>query len=179
MLVGDAECAPVEGGLVVGNVYDLITGEPLNGATVTVDDAPENTAMTQATPDDPAVDDGFYILFSPLTGPTDITADKAQYGPSTETVDVVADAVVEQDFQLGSGNLVVDPDALEAEVPMGETADLTMTITNDGTAATEFEITERDRGREILAQRGAPVTRVAGTFSPLSAAAAPEAARAR
>ncbi len=150
VMVGDAECAPVEGGLVVGNVYDLITGEPLNGATVTVDEAPENSATTQATPDDPAVDDGFYILFSPLTGPTDITADKAQYGPSTETVDVVADAVVEQDFQLGSGNLVVDPDALEAEVPMGSTADLNMTITNDGTAATEFEITERDRGREIL-----------------------------
>ncbi len=150
VMVGDAECAPVEGGLVVGNVYDLITGEPLNGATVTVDEAPENSATTQATPDDPAVDDGFYILFSPLTGPTDITADKAQYGPSTETVDVVADAVVEQDFQLGSGNLVVDPDALEAEVPMGSTADLTMTITNEGTAATEFEITERDRGREIL-----------------------------
>ena len=120
VMVGDAECAPVEGGLVVGNVYDLITGEPLNGATVTVDEAAENTATTQATPDDPAVDDGFYILFSPLTGPTDITADKAQYGPATETVDVVADAVVEQDFQLGSGNLVVDPDALEAEVPMGE-----------------------------------------------------------
>ncbi len=37
---------------------------------------------------------------------------------------------------------------------MGETADLTMTISNDGTASAEFEITERDLGREILRYDG-------------------------
>ena len=58
VLVGEAECAPVAGGLVVGNVYDLITGEALNGATVTVDDAPENTTVSGPTPDDPNLDDG-------------------------------------------------------------------------------------------------------------------------
>ena len=89
-----------------------------------------------------------------MTGPTGITADKSQYGPTTETVDVVADAVVEQDFELGSGDLSVDPDSLVADVPMGETADLTMTISNDGTASAEFEITERDLGREILRYDG-------------------------
>ncbi len=91
VLVGEAECIPTAGGLVVGNVYDLITGEALNDATVTVDLAPENTTLSEATPDDPNEDDGHYILFSSLTGPTGITADKSQYGPTTETVDVVAD----------------------------------------------------------------------------------------
>ena len=81
--------------------------------------------------------------------------------------------MVEQDFQLGSGDLSVDPDALSADVPMGETADLTLTISNEGTAAAEFEITERDLGFEILGLDGAPAQRIGGTFSPLSVLAAP------
>jgi Subtilase family/Carboxypeptidase regulatory-like domain/Repeat of unknown function (DUF6923)/PKD domain len=55
------ECLPQDGGLVVGNVYDLNTSLPLNGATVS-DDVGGSTT-TVATPDDPNVDDGFYLMF--------------------------------------------------------------------------------------------------------------------
>jgi len=151
-----AGCAPVAGGLVTGNVYDLQTGAPLDDATVTVDADPDATTVSAPTPEDENLDDGFYLLFSPLTGATDITADKALYGPTTETVDVVADGVVEQDFQLGSGQLEVDPDALSADVDLGESTDLTMTISNVGTGPAEFEIRERDRGREVAGRGSVP-----------------------
>ena len=55
------ECLPQDGGLVVGNVYDQNTSLPLVGATVTADTGAATD--TVATPDDPNVDDGFYLLF--------------------------------------------------------------------------------------------------------------------
>jgi hypothetical protein len=55
------ECLPLEGGLVVGNVYDDNTDLPLNGATVTADTGA--AFETVATPEDPNLDDGFYLLF--------------------------------------------------------------------------------------------------------------------
>ncbi len=39
-------------------------------------------------------------------------------------------------------------------MPLGSSTDLGLTVTNTGAAVYEFEIGERDRGREILAQRG-------------------------
>lgn len=59
-------CMPMNGGLVVGNVYDLNTGEPLPGSVVTAD---TGEAVTVAdTPQDPNVDDAFYLLFVPDMG---------------------------------------------------------------------------------------------------------------
>ncbi|NJD60487.1 MAG: hypothetical protein FIA98_13925, partial [Anaerolineae bacterium] len=54
-------CLPQDGGLVVGNVYDQNTDLPLNDALVSADTGA--TAETEATPDDPNVDDGFYTIF--------------------------------------------------------------------------------------------------------------------
>ena len=151
-----AGCAPVPGGLVTGNVYDLQTGAPLDDATVTVDDAPDATTESGPTPEDDNLDDGFYLLFSPITGPPTSPPTSRSYGPTTETVDVVADGVVEQDFQLGSGQLETDPDSLSADVGLGESTDLALTISNVGTGAAEFEIRERDRGRDIAARGSLP-----------------------
>ena len=149
-------CTPATGGMVVGNVYDVDTGDPVNDATVTVDDALDSSTETMATPEDDNLDDGFYLLFSPITGPTDITADKAFFAPTTESVDVVRDAVVVQDFQLGSGQLEVDPDSLSADVALGESTDLDLTLSNVGSGAAEFEIRERDRGRDVAARVAVP-----------------------
>ncbi len=52
LVVRDA-CAVVPGGLVVGTVSDLETGAAIDGATVTSDDAPADSATTGPTPDDP------------------------------------------------------------------------------------------------------------------------------
>ena len=63
-------CDPVRGGLVVGNVRGATGRAGINGATVTSLDKPDEKAVTAATPDDPGLDDGFYWMFSSLTGRT-------------------------------------------------------------------------------------------------------------
>ena len=130
---------------MVGNVYDLQTGAPINDATVTVDEA-DAGAETLATPADENLDDGFYLLFSPLTGPTDITADKRLFAPSTETVDVVADGVVRQDFQLGSGQFVVDPDAARGRSGPRRVGRPDVDPHQRGDRRGRVRVRERDRG---------------------------------
>lgn len=178
-----AGCVPVDGGIVIGNVYSLNTGEAINDATVTSDGAPDDSATTRTTPDDPALDDGFYLLFSTLTGEQPFTVRKTGFGSTTEDVAVAADGVVRHDFQLGSGQLVVEPSPLDAELRLGTTTERTLTIRNEGTADATFELGERERGSDILdagvaGQPGAPVTRIRGRYSPLSSAHAPLSAQA-
>jgi subtilisin family serine protease/N-acetylneuraminic acid mutarotase len=182
---GGSDCAPVPGGMLVGNVYALATGEAIDGATVTSDDAPADTATTGPTPDDPHVDDGFYLLFSSLTGPRPFTVSRDGFGSTTEQVEIVAGAVVRHDVQLGSGLLVVEPADVDVGVPLGDTAERTLTLRNEGTADATAEIGERDRGSDILgagadtsgeAPSGAPLRRIDGTYSPLSVAHAPASA---
>ncbi len=140
--VSAGPCDPIPGGLLVGNVYDSNTGQGLNGATVTSDENPSDHANTVATPNDSNVDDGFYTLFSTLTGSHDFTASKNQYGSDTENVDVQADDVVVQNFELGTGHLVASPSELEDIVDLGDTDTQQLTITNDGNADGTFEIQE-------------------------------------
>lgn len=168
ILGGATSCDPVAGGLVAGHVYDGITGLALNGADVASDDDPSIAAVTQATPADEAIDDGFYLLFSPLVGDRDFTASANQYSSSTETISIVADAVTQQDFSLGAGLLTTEPNSIEVTLPFGGTTSALLTIRNEGTADASFEIRERNGGREILGLRGARLIERSGTFSPYS-----------
>ncbi|HEX6475126.1 MAG TPA: carboxypeptidase regulatory-like domain-containing protein, partial [Candidatus Limnocylindria bacterium] len=169
VLVGDEPvCTPQEGGLVVGHVFDELTDEGLVGASVTSDDEPNDTATTIASPDDPNNVDGYYSLFSSLTGLHDFTASKKDYGDDTEAVDVVADAVTVQNFVLPAGHLTVAPESITVEVPLFGGDESSLTVSNDGTADATYEIGERDLGSDILAPRGKRVNRRTGTFSPHS-----------
>jgi N-acetylneuraminic acid mutarotase len=158
--VGVRTCEPIPGGLVVGNVYDDNTDAGLNGATVTSDDAPADKATTAATPDDPNLDDGFYQLFSSLTGSHPFTASKSLYQSQTQTVNVVADSAVRADFTLGAGHLVVTPTSLTTTQVLGSTTTRTLNITNDGTAPAEFELGERKGSFQILRMEGSPLIKL-------------------
>lgn len=161
------ECLPLDGGLVLGNVTDLNTGDGINGATVARGDDPEVSTTTFATPDDPGLDDGFYWLFS-STGSHDFTASAAQYVADTQAVDVVAHSANEANFSLAAGLLVVEPGAVEAEVAMGDTADRTFTITNEGTAPAQVQLSESGGEFEILGMD--PPSRGSGAALPSSGA---------
>ena len=143
VFMGEKSCDPLAGGLVVGNVYDENTSSSLVGAMV------ENEAgyMTYAveTPEDPDVDDGFYTLFSP-SGSQVFTATFEGFGPDVETVSVVADDTVGQDFYLPSGQLVITPDGLSANLELGNTSTVQLDLDNVGTFPVAFEISERDTG---------------------------------
>ena len=170
-----SQCSQVAGGLLVGNVFDQNSGAGVNAATVSSDAAPADSTSSFATPDDPNVDDGFYILFSSLTGSNDFTASKSGYGPDTHTVAVVADAIVQQDFIMGAGIIDPDPDSLEATVELGATDSVTLTLNNTGTADAEFELQEGDGlpTGDLRNGRGAPLIRIPGNYSPLRAALDP------
>ncbi|HEX6195412.1 MAG TPA: S8 family serine peptidase [Jiangellaceae bacterium] len=144
------ECVPVSGGLVLGHVDDANTGDGINGASVSSVGAPGESATSFATPDDPALDDGFYWLFSSLTGSQDFVASADNYADATQTVDVAGSAATEANFTLAAGRLEVDPAAVDAEVRFGDSAERTFTVTNTGTAPAEVGLIESGGGFEIL-----------------------------
>jgi hypothetical protein len=100
VMLGTRTCVPVAGGLVVGNVTDFITGAGLNGATVTSDDHPADNATTAATPDDPNLGDGFYWMFSSLTGAHGLTGAQPGYVSKTMSANIAADGTTKVDFAL-------------------------------------------------------------------------------
>ena len=157
--------------MLIGNVYDGNTGDPLNGATVISKDAPTDITTTFATPEDDNVDDGFYILFSSLTGNKKFIASKSNYGIDTQSVNVSANSLDEQDFTLEAGILTPDPTLLEATVALGTQSTVNLDLINDGGLGVDYEIQE---GKNFsngpqAGLKGAPVKRIAGRFSPLSA----------
>ncbi|HDQ74196.1 MAG TPA: carboxypeptidase regulatory-like domain-containing protein, partial [Chloroflexi bacterium] len=133
--------APTDGGLVVGNVYDanypLVA---LNGAEI-VNEA-GYAAETAPTPDDGAVDDGFYTLFSP-SGTQVFTATAMGYGAGVVDVTVVDGDTVAQDFLLPAGLLSAAPDGLDVTVELGYADTRTLELVNTGNVAAEFALVER------------------------------------
>jgi subtilisin family serine protease len=141
--VAKALCLPTPGGLVMGNVYDGNTADPLVGALVETEDG--YSAVAQATPGDPNLEDAFYLLFS-STGLKEFTASFNGYGDSVKTVSVITDTVTLQDFDLPAGWLLADPDALSITVELGSTDNLTLDLNNLGGLPAEFEFKEKDEG---------------------------------
>jgi hypothetical protein len=158
--VGVRTCEPIPGGLVVGNVYDDNTDAGLNGATVTSDDAPADKGTTTATPDDPNNPDGYYQLFSSLTGSHPFTASKSLYQSQTQTVNVAGDDATRADFTLGAGRLVVSPTSLTTTQVLGSTTTRTLNISNTGTAPATFELGERKGTFQILTMEGSPLLKL-------------------
>lgn len=175
VLIGSqVTCVPTDGGLVVGNVKDQNTGAGINGAVVTSDDRPAETATTAATPDDTGLADGFYWMFSSLTGAHPFSATAGNYVKQTLTVDVEADWATQADFSLGAGRITVNPTAVSATVrmPTGK-ATKNFTVTNNGSAPVDLEFSEREgdfvilradgtqlSSKQILAKKGAPLQKL-------------------
>ena len=115
----------------------------INGATVTSLDKPEEKATTAATPDDAALDDGFYWMFSSLTGRHPFEATAKQYTSQTKQVNVAGDWATTANFRLGAGHLTVTPTSLSTTSVLGGAAkSKTFTVTNDGNAPVDVEFSE-------------------------------------
>ena len=143
--IGVPVCAPSEGGLVIGNVIDANTGGAVNDATIT-DTVSGTTAKSFETPDDPAIADGFFWLYTDALGEHDVTATRSGWSTETSSVDVVADGVARTEFTLGSGHLVLGSDSLSSNVTLGGSWTEEVSLTNTGTAPVGVELGEREGG---------------------------------
>jgi hypothetical protein len=140
VILGQTSCAASSGGLVVGNVFDANTGAGLNGATV--DNAPgDSSATTFATPEDPAVPDGLYVLASE-SGPQTVTANLVLYGGESKALTVVPNTAQRLDFHLAAGRLEAAPRPLSVRVDPGEIVARTLEMANDGALPATFAIDE-------------------------------------
>ncbi|HEX6325162.1 MAG TPA: S8 family serine peptidase [Jiangellaceae bacterium] len=150
------ECLPQDGGLVVGQVSDLNTGDGVNGATVANAADPEQSGTSFSPTGDPAQGDGFYWAFV-SSGGRQLTATADRYVDVTEPASVAASAVTEVDFALPAGRLAVDTTDVVAEVDLGNQAERTVTITNTGTGPAEVALDERPESFDILSGGGLAV----------------------
>lgn len=140
-------CDPVPGGLVVGNVRGSTGRAGVNGATVTSLDRPDENTVTAATPDDPGLDDGFYWMFSSLTGRHPFEAKANQFGIQKKQVTVAADWATQANFRLSAAHITVTPSSISTTAVLGGVAkSKTFTVTNDGTAPVALEFSEQPGG---------------------------------
>ncbi|MCP4345308.1 MAG: hypothetical protein GY795_07255, partial [Desulfobacterales bacterium] len=88
---------PDSGSLVVGHVYDASSQDFIDG--VAVEDEQGYTAFTSPTPEDPNIDDGFYISYLP-SGSHSLSALREPYDKVVHTVEVKDSEAVQQDFEV-------------------------------------------------------------------------------
>ncbi|MFJ4845701.1 carboxypeptidase regulatory-like domain-containing protein [Streptomyces sp. NPDC088733] len=133
---------PAPGGLTVGTVRDANTGAGLVGATVTDLKNPGTTATTTATPDDPAVGDGFYTLFAAGPGSHTLSATASGHSAATERATVHADRVTRTDLALGVGRVTATPDTISGTVAQGRHTSVRLRLANTGTGAVTVRLAQ-------------------------------------
>ncbi|WP_412544251.1 kelch repeat-containing protein [Longispora sp. K20-0274] len=161
VVVQNRSCDPTPGGLVVGNTYDVNTGKPVNGATVTSTDKPAEKATSAATPDDPGTDDGFFWLFSTITGSHPFGIVKSGYVSDSVAANVVADGVARINSSLKAGRLEIDTANIEMFQSVGANRNTYVTVKNTGSAAVDVTLGEQSgTTTPTLAKKGAGVRNV-------------------
>ncbi len=142
-------CQPLQGGLVVGHVYDDNTGKPIAG--ITVSDDTSGSAMSDAS--------GAYVLFSD-SGTHALTATPAPssgYGSATQHVTVRTDRVMKQDFDLPAGRLSFQAEALDVILRPDSTRQRTLRLINRGRGGASFQFSEATEGTAMTAFESARV----------------------
>jgi N-acetylneuraminic acid mutarotase len=168
VFLGSRTCNPIPGGLVAGTVTDANTKTGIVGATVTSVDKPAESATTAATPADPNLADGFYWMFSSLTGKHSFTAAKKNYVSKTKSVNVAANFTTQAAFNLAAGRVKITPTSIAKTVPWQGTASQVVTVKNTGGAPVNVTLGEQAGGSTLLTAHGAPLNRVKGKYSPRS-----------
>ncbi len=137
------------------------------------------SALSAQTAEDPLVDDGFYTVFSP-SGSHMYSATNKLYGPVSVGLVVPNGGTLKHDFDLPAGMLTASPELIELNVVSGMTATVPYLLSNDGTQALDFKMTELAPSPNPLVNRYAsrhirknPAGSLGSQFIP-SKAASPE-----
>ncbi|HEY1914395.1 MAG TPA: carboxypeptidase regulatory-like domain-containing protein [Streptosporangiaceae bacterium] len=141
---GNRPSAPsVQGGLVTGTVTDANTSQGITCADVITTGPPQEFATTSQIPGDPAAGNGFYWMFSPLTGSQQFRATAPNYVTQTESIDVTANADTSQNFTLSAGQVTATPGSLSATEQMGATTSEKLKLKNTGTTPLSLSLGEQ------------------------------------
>jgi len=98
LAAGMAYCGEVDMGYLDGYVYDVESGDPIEGATVSA--VPAAPGALGASPDATTGPDGYYTM-TLVVGTYDVTAFKTNYTPEEVTgIEIFTDTVTSQDFYL-------------------------------------------------------------------------------
>ncbi len=135
-------CAPFTHGRLVGFVYDDNTGLPLSGATVRSDSGRHTT--TGVT--------GYYEMLDSPGSHTLTTTMSGGYEADVQTINIVQNSTIQQNFNLPAGHLSPAPGGLEISLGLGENRTIPLSLINGGGAAAAFEFQEVDGGHHILTQ---------------------------
>ncbi len=164
VFVGNRVCAPNPGGLVVGHVYDKNTSAGVNGAVVADADHTADTTTTYSSAD-PAQGNGFFWMFSSLTGSHTFTASAGNYSSVSQSVTVEPDWATAATFTLPAGQLSVNTTSISKTVAWQGSATKTVKVTNTGTAAVDVKL-NTEPGGFTPAGKGAALQQVKGTYTP-------------
>jgi N-acetylneuraminic acid mutarotase len=171
VFVGTLTCPPTPGGLVTGVVTDGNTGKPVDEATVTSDSAQSQSGTSAAAP---GLSGGYYWLFA-SPGSTQLTASDGNYAPSTQTVNVAANAITVRDWTLQAGQFTSVPGSLSVTRALGSSGTTKLQFLDTGTKPVQVQVSGQSSGftpmgvkaGDEAAVRGAPLERVKGNYSPL------------
>ncbi|SCE99337.1 Kelch motif-containing protein [Micromonospora viridifaciens] len=164
VLVGEPTCAPVPGGLVVGQVTDRNTGAGLGATEVASTEARSQAGRSRATPEDTATGDGFYWAFLPRTA--ELTATHQKFTAQSKTVQITPGAITKADFSLAAGLAELSTAKLTAGQDLGTTGTATVTVTNKGTAPLRPRSGTVSGGARALAATGQPPVEVRANVTP-------------
>ena len=141
VLMGQALCNPLPGGLVVGKVADADTGLGLVGG-----DRHGSRLLVVRRPSRPATPvqgDGFYTLFTP-TGDRTLQATRVPYTPTSGEATVASDSVTRLDLTMRAASLDASPRPVSATLVPGGATDVPVSVANSGDAAGTFQLLELD-----------------------------------
>ena len=168
--VGTRSCEATPGGLVAGFVRDHNTGAALSGVQI----SGGTPAVSQATPEDAQLGDGYYWLFSNHAGRVALTASGRRYASAAATAAVAEHRTARQDWSLRAGQVTVTPHSISVSTGGRPVDSRTVTFTNHGTEPAKVTFVEQDRGftsagvQRRTASPGAPLRREKVDAAPLS-----------
>ncbi len=104
-----------------------------------------------ATPDDPALGDGFFWMFSSLTGRHRLTAASSLYAPKTKTVNIGGNTTTKVKLKLNAGRISVTPGSITATLPWQspDPATQDLVFTNTGKAPAAVKLGEQGTGFDV------------------------------
>jgi hypothetical protein len=141
----DYPCAPREGGVLFGRVYDANTNEPINDALIYSSEYGDTTT-SRPTEDDSALPDGWYWIFLPPGQQKVMVGKEGVYDLAPHTVEVANGEATRFDIALKEGMFTIDSPPIEATLSISGSATFPLTITNTGSAQGAFSFLTQDTG---------------------------------